>query len=194
MYGPGSKRKYGGSTMQCCLFLRDRRKCSGPVRNSVRGFSLIELLVAAAIIAIMSTMAVPVIQQTLTSYRLGAGIAAISGAIQTTRYQSISNGYPFRVAFSKTDLTYQVSTCGTAYDPSTVSPDTCVYSNVGSAVPFGSSSGIQLGADITLQFTPGGRVTVSSGSLPLSVSSIAGSGGNKTKTITVSTYGNVKVQ
>jgi prepilin-type N-terminal cleavage/methylation domain-containing protein len=181
--------------MQCGLLLRHRGKRSGPVRNSERGVTLIELLIVAAIIAIMSGMSVPVIQQTLASYRLGAGIAAISGAIQTTRYQAISNGYPFRVAFSKTNLTYQVSTCGTGYDPSTMTPDTCTYSNIGSAVPLEGSSGIQLGADITLQFSPGGRGTVSSGSLPLSVSSLNGGGTvNKTKTIMVSTYGNVKVQ
>lgn len=172
----------------------DDRRCSGPKRRSVRGFTLIEMLAVVSIVAIMSSIAVPVVQQSLTSYRLGAGVAAISGAIQTTRYQSISNGYPFRVAFSKANFTYQVSTCGSNYDPSVTTPDTCVYSNSGSAIPIGSVSGIQLSGDMTYQFTPGGRVTVSSGTLPFTVSSVNGSTVIKTKTITVSTYGNVKVQ
>jgi type II secretory pathway pseudopilin PulG len=179
--------------MRCGAFPQDRQKRFGLGRNSLKGFSLIELLIVLVVMMVMTAMAIPQIQQTLASYRLGSGIAAISGAIQTTRYQAISNGYPFQVAFSKTDLTYQVSNCGSAYDPSTSTPDTCVYSNKDRAIPFGS--GIDLGADVTLQFSPGGRVTVSSGVLPITVSSASFGGvAGKTKTITVSTYGNVKAQ
>ncbi len=154
---------------------------------------MIELLIVMGVILIMLAISVPVIQQTLASYRLSAGVAAISGAIQTTRYQAISNGYPFRVKFSKTGLSYQLSTCGIAYDPSTTTPDTCAYSNTGNAVPLEGASNLSLGADTAFQFTPGGKVTVSTGAQPLTLSSVF-SGTSKTKNITVSTYGNVKVQ
>jgi len=150
----------------------------GPVFASDRGFGLIEMVLVVGIILIVTAMALPVAQTSLVNYRLRASVATVSGVIQSTRYQAISQGYPFQIVFDKTAGTYQLKS-NPALDG--------VFANVGGVVPFGNSS-VTLGANATLQFSPGGSVKATAGTTTF-VLTVSG----KTGTITVSNYGNVNV-
>jgi prepilin-type N-terminal cleavage/methylation domain-containing protein len=149
-------------------------------RSRTSGFTLIEIIITMVIALMMTLIALPLITNVYRSYQVNAAVSAITGAIQGTRYQAISAGYPFQVAFSKANWTYQVQS-----DPNRVG----TFTNVGGAVPLtGASAGIVLGQDTTLQFHPGGLVTASVGSTTLTMTCHG-----KTESIAVSSYGNIKV-
>jgi prepilin-type N-terminal cleavage/methylation domain-containing protein len=142
------------------------------------GFTLIEILITMAIAMVLTAISIPLVTNAYSSYRLTAAVSSISGAIQTTRYQAISAGYPFQVVFSKANSTYQVQS-----DPTR----TGAFSNVANAVPFGTQQ-MALGANTTIQCHPSGLITASVGSTTLTLTY-----SNKQETITVSSYGNIKV-
>lgn len=145
-----------------------------------RGFTLLELIFVVMIGVVITAMAIPLINNVMGLYRLRSAVASVTGAIQTTRYQAISNGIPYQVVFSTNTGTYQIQN-----DP-TFSGN---YVNVGGAIPLASSSlPVVLGTSTTLRFRPSGIVTASVGSQVLTLTY-----GGKTETITVSSYGNVKV-
>jgi len=146
-------------------------------KTAQRGYTVIELLIVVAITIIVVAIAVPQTQSAVASYRLRSAVGTVTGAIQSTRYQAISQGYPFAVAFSQAGKNYQISS-----DPTRTSN----FKNVGSAIPLGNS--IILGGDTTLQFHPSGIVQSSVGSMTLTVSN-----GARTATIKVTTYGSATV-
>jgi Tfp pilus assembly protein FimT len=144
------------------------------------------LLITLAVVTILLGMAVPLVRSTVGSYQLRAAVNAVVGVIQTTRYQALYQGYPYKVAFSASNSNYQISNCPTC-------PGTQTYTNVGSAVPFTassnfSSSTVTLGANTTLQFNPSGNIVATVGSTTLTLT-----GNGTTETITVSKYGYVTV-
>ncbi len=57
----------------------------------------------------MVTMAMPLAQNVIRSFRLSAATTAISGAIQGTRYRAIMRGCPYTISFSNTSTSYQVA-------------------------------------------------------------------------------------
>jgi type IV fimbrial biogenesis protein FimT len=151
--------------------LRNRRLSSG--------FSLVELMITVAAVLIMTAAAVPVMQSTILQFRLRGSVTTITGAIQQTRYEAISDGYQYKVTLDKASRTYQVLSDQTGAG---------VFKNVGPPVPFsGSATGIA--SDATLQFSPSGKVTFVVGASPIVVS-----GQGHTGKITVSAYGNVNVK
>jgi len=148
--------------------------------GSSRGFTLVEMIFVVGIVLLVAAMSIPTINKVMTTYRLRSAVASITGAIQTTRYQAISSGYPFQLVLSTTTSTFQVQS-----DPGL----TGTFANVGNAVPLANSSiPVTLGAPTTLRFRPSGLVTAAVGATTLSLSY-----GGKTETITVSNYGNIKV-
>jgi prepilin-type N-terminal cleavage/methylation domain-containing protein len=151
-----------------------RRSC---FRFREPGFTLVELIMTMVIGLILVLISIPLINNVYQSFRVNAEIAAVTGAIQTTRYQAIAAGYPFQVVFSKANSNYQVQS-----DPNR----TGIFTNVGNPVPLGSVA--VLGQDTTIQCHPGGLITATVGSTTLTLTSPS-----KTETITVSSYGNIKV-
>jgi prepilin-type N-terminal cleavage/methylation domain-containing protein len=164
--------------------LKDQRLADAVCpRTSIlrKGFSLIELLIVIAVIMIMAAASFPMVQSTISYMRLRAAAASVSGTIQSTRYQAISSGFPYRVAFDSASGKFQVASDPTASG---------TFGNVGSLVPFaGSGANVVLGASTTLQFSPSGKVTFTAGASPM-VLTYSG----RTATITVSNYGNVNVK
>ena len=136
-------------------------------------------MVVLLVVLVLSAFAIPQIQAALYSYRLNAAVSASSWAIQTTRYQAIMHGYPYQIAFSAAQNTYQVSS-----EPG----GTAAFSAIGTAVPFATSV-IAFSASTTLQFSPNGSVTPVLGSMTYSIS-YAGA----TKNVTVSNYGSITIQ
>jgi Tfp pilus assembly protein FimT len=143
-----------------------------------RGYSLIELTMAIAIGIVMTAIAIPQVQSGINNYRLRGAVASATWAIQSTRYQALSQGYPFQVVLNATTNQYQITS-----QP----PGTSSFSNVGNPVPL-SGSPITLDQNTTLQFKPNGAVTAPVGTLNFTISYQG-----LTKTITVSNYGNISV-
>ncbi len=161
---------------------------AGPAKtkgNSRRGFTLLELLVVVSIILIVTLMALPSARNAIRSYRLNAAASAVSGVIQSTRYQAIMVGCPYTLTFTTSSMTYQLAT-----ESITGTPPACStsFSNVGSAVPWTTSKEIAIDQNLTLQFNPSGTVTATTGSTTFNLKL-----GTMTKAFTVSGVGNVSI-
>lgn len=165
--------------MRCSTF-QFRTGQIQPSQSRAVGFTLVELIITMVVGLVMTLIALPLITNVYRSYQLNQAVHAITGAIQTTRYQAISSGYPFQVVFSKANSTFQIQKDQNL---------TGTFINVGGAVPLeGASAGLVLGQDTTLQFHPGGLVTAAVGSTTLTMTC-----NGRTESISVSTYGNIKV-
>lgn len=143
------------------------------------GYSLVELLIVVAIALLMAAFAIPATRSAIASYQLSAAVDSATGAIQGARYQAIMQGYPYQVAFSSTNNTFQVLN---------EAPPATSFTNVGSAVPL-SAVGITLSAPTTFQFKPNGSVSAVVGTMSFTITY-----NGTTKTITVSNYGSINVQ
>ena len=143
------------------------------------GFTLVETLIVLVILTVLTSICLPLFQNASKTYRMSSAVLAVTGAIQSTRYQAIMHGYPFSLALNATSQTYQVQD-----EP----PGSSSFSNVGTALPWTSDPDITVSAATTLQFSPGGIVTANVGALTFALAD-----GTKTETITVSEVGNVTV-
>lgn len=158
---------------------RARRNTLAKRRNSQNGFTLLEMAFVMLIIGVMTMIAVPQTKAALKGYHLGAAVQAVSGAIQGARYSAISHGATYNVAFGQTTFNYQV---GTKVAPATT------FSNVGNPIPWSTSNDVTLSPSTTLEFSPGGTVKATTGTLNLTLTD-----GTKVETITVSEVGNISV-
>lgn len=165
--------------------LNIRGRSTRCTRKHASGFTLIELVVVLAIIMIISVMSIPYARNVLRSYRLNAAASSIKGLVQSTRYQAIMVGCPYRVAFTTGSVNYQLSTQQITGTPPACSSS---YSNVGSAVPWTTTSEASISANTTLQFNPNGTVSASTGNSDFTIS-LAG----VTRSISVSGVGNVYI-
>ncbi|MHB8542053.1 MAG: prepilin-type N-terminal cleavage/methylation domain-containing protein [Candidatus Acidiferrales bacterium] len=149
-------------------------------KNSTRGFTLIEILIALGVGMVLAAVAVPTVQSTLAYLRLNAVVGSVTGAISSTRYQAIMHGYKYAIAFDPATTSYQLS--------NSVPPAT-TFTNVGTPVPLTSSGGVIISTPTTLQFSPNGTVQATVGAMTFTIT-YAGT----TKTISVSGVGRVQVQ
>jgi Tfp pilus assembly protein FimT len=147
-------------------------------RSRTLGYSTVELIMAMLVGTILTAMAVPQARTILNNYRLQGAVANCTWAIQSTRYQALEQGYPYRVVFSASGRTYQIQNLPTGATS---------YVNVGTAVPI-SGVAVALNQDTTLQFKPNGSVTATTGSLTFQASYQG-----LTRTVTVSTYGDITI-
>jgi prepilin-type N-terminal cleavage/methylation domain-containing protein len=144
-----------------------------------KGFTLLEMLLVVTVIGVLAGISVPIFQSTSSSYQMSSAVLSVTGAIQATRYQAIMHGYPYALAIDPSSQTYQIQN---------ELPGTSTFTGVGSPIPWSVNKGIVLSTATTLQFSPGGTVTIASGSMTLSLSNAT-----TTETITVSEVGNVTV-
>ncbi len=172
------------------------RHVNSPIRRQSPGFSLLELLFTLAIGLVITAIAVPLVQNVVAYFKLRGAISAVTGAIQSTRYQAIFQGCPYQVVFTAATGTYQVqgepystvtSTCGTVFT------NICSGALTACPVPLsGSGTPVTLNADVTLLFRPGGTVT--SPQFPGGgITMVLNYGGKPPETITVSNYGSTSV-
>jgi prepilin-type N-terminal cleavage/methylation domain-containing protein len=157
--------------------------------SSACGFTLLELIFVIIIGLIMTVIALPLVNNGMNSYRLNGAVGSITGTLQSTRYLAIFNGYPFQVTFNNGTMTSQVLS-----DPNRTGTFTnyCTSGAASCSIPMGGSgTPIALGATTTFTFSPGG--TVQSTTAVAGVTNMVITYSGKTETITVSSYGNVKV-
>lgn len=154
--------------------------------RAAAGFSLIEILVALAIVSVLAVVAIPLTVNSVRSMRLSAAVSAASGAIQSTRYLAIMKGYPYQLTFIPSSVSYQVLN---------EVPPAASFSNVGTAIPICGPGAAAISRTITLQFAANGTVTEittpPAGVSPLTFTITNAYGGSNT--ITVSGVGNVTV-
>jgi prepilin-type N-terminal cleavage/methylation domain-containing protein len=159
-------------------------------RASASGFTLIELLIVVAIGIVTTAIAVPVIQNSLRYYALRSAVSAVTGAIQSNRYNAIFHGCQYQVAFTASTNSYTVATTS---DPAGSGTCLAALGTPSAAIPLpGASRGASLAANSTLVFYPSGKVTATLGpanpaTLTLNLSPLPA------ETITVSNYGSVNV-
>ncbi len=159
------------------------RAASGPVfgpRGSDAGWSLIDILVAVSVAAIMAAMAVPQVQNVVRNYRLDAAVSSVTGAIQSTRYQAIMRGYPYAIEFDTASRSYQVLN---------KPPGATDFVTTGGPIPISGLDKATVSLAAGFQFNPQGTVVPTKGG----GSSVQISNGSVVKTITVSAVGQVRV-
>lgn len=150
-------------------------KTNRAARRQDRGYTMIEIVMAMLVGMVLTAMAIPQVRSGLNTYRLNSAVAMCKWAIQSTRFQALEKGYNYQVAFSSTNLNYQIQNAPSG-----------TYANVGSAVPF-TSWPMTVNQDTTITFQPNGFVTSAPGnSFTITYQGV-------TATITVSNYGNVSV-
>lgn len=156
------------------------------------GFSLLELMTTLAIGLVLTVIAVPLTQNASQYFRMRGAVSSITSAIQSTRFQAISQGCPYQIVFTAASGTYQLQ--GQAYSAaanSCAATFTNVCSGTLASCPIPVSP-VTLNADVTLLFRPGGSVT--SPQFPLGgINMVLTYGKRPPETITVSSYGATSV-
>jgi len=162
-------------------FVACDRKTGARGARTAFGFSLVELMVVTAIMAVLFACALPLTKGIFNVYRLRAAATTAAMAIESNRYHAIMQSYPYQIAFSATTNSYQVLS---------EVPPANTFSNVGGPIPLDPGGTSTISATMTFQFSPGGIVTLVGGTMPATFTVTNSSG---TKTITVSSVGNVTV-
>lgn len=156
-----------------------------------RGFTAIETIVVVSIAVIVTAMAVPQGVTILNAYKLQSAVSAVTGAIQATRMQAVGNTTPYKIVFTKSSNSYQISSCNGC---SILSPTGNTYTNINTSIPFATDSRVVLSADTTLYLRPGGAVQLTEGTSACpTVTSFTLTYKGTTKTIAVGCYGQITV-
>jgi prepilin-type N-terminal cleavage/methylation domain-containing protein len=66
----------------------------------VGGFTLVELLVAMAVMLVMMAIGAPVLARAIEKYRVGIAIRDVERELQTARLKAVSSNHPIRVRFN----------------------------------------------------------------------------------------------
>ena len=139
---------------------------------------MLEMAFLVLFSGVLTTLAVPA-SKALESYNLNAAVKDVTRAIHSARFLAIVKGHSYNIAFNQNTNNYQVS-----YKI----PPATVFTNSGNPVPWSVSNGITISPSTTLQFSPGGAVTATTGTLSFTLTS-----GTKVETITVFPIGDVTV-
>lgn len=160
------------------------------LRLSIAGFSLVELMVAVAIIAILAVIAVPAFQDMIVQSRLSAQANDLVSAIQAARGEAIKRN--LRVDFCRTSSATSTDCAGAGSWEFWIARinTTATVLRRGSINPeLRLSSTFNQGR---ITFLPDGTSTITAGSDTLTACSPTGSG-NTTRVITVGIAGRTSV-
>jgi prepilin-type N-terminal cleavage/methylation domain-containing protein len=107
---------------------------SGSKNLNQRGFSLIELLIVILVVAILVTLSIPQIQQTLKMYRLDVGERLVSNRLLDARLSAIKRNRDAWLVINSSARTLQVASTddngATVYlSPSTTLPENVYFSS-----------------------------------------------------------------
>src|SRR6266508_3448298 len=154
-----------------------------PSRQTPAGFTLIEMVMAAAVIAIIAGIAVPLLVNVGNSIKLSQSARNVERELQTARLQAISTNQPMRLRFNcPADGQFRVveligtSTAPTSADTATTRCDLLTYPypsdrdrtpltrpNFDGPVRYLDPS-VSFSVSTTIEFWPDGTAHVASGS------------------------------
>ncbi|MFT4255949.1 MAG: GspH/FimT family pseudopilin [Pseudoxanthomonas sp.] len=171
-------------------------------RASTAGFTLLELMIAIAIAALLLTLALPSFQQTLRSNRVATATNEVMGALALARTEAIRTTRSGGVC---------PSTAGTGCDGTSWSDGWMVWSDTGSTgwgtfatgdtiVRYSSPRAqvsIDAGTDLKFTFDARGRRTSPAGTDPATVTiapDTCPSGQQLQRTLTIGTTGQVRME
>ena len=154
--------------------------------RAARGFTLLELVIVVAVAMVLAAVAVPLINNTVRVYTFRSTVAAVTGIVQSTRYNAIYHGCPYQLSFSSAAMTYTVASQVPA-----VGTTTCLVAMgpASAAVPLPGKANSKLTGDLTLVFHPSGLVQATVGNLSPQITYP----GLPTETIQISAFGRVNV-
>ncbi len=190
---------------------------SHPDRSNALGFSLIDMLATLAIFATMSAAAVPLLQKSFDSLRLGVAARNVERELQGARLKSVSANQPMRVRFDcpSTGQYRVVELIGTPSAPASADADAQASTRCGYAYPASDSnpmtrpnhdgpiqrldSTVSFGSTQTIEFWPDGTAHVSASTNPWPAIGSAGvtltvTKGSASKAITVNGLGKIRIQ
>ena len=172
--------------MNCRRVGQDQNSAKGQ-RGRSRGFTLVELMFTCLIAIITVVMAVPLVSNVTSYFRLRGAVSSVTGAIQGARYQAIFQGCPYQVVFTAATNSYQVKkSCPSS---GTYTND-CPGTLTSCPIPLsGTGTPVTLNADITLSFSPGGKITSTASPISMVITYST----KPPETITVSSYGSINV-
>lgn len=147
--------------------------------KSVSGFTIMEIMIVIAIIAIMSSIATPNLRNYMTQRRLNGASRQIMSDLMHARMQSVSHNNNFRVIFNGDGKQYTILDDNNN-DGDADSGEQAVGKNIQTDYP-----GVTFNSNNNPIFSPRGTAS----SLP--TITVTNSGG--TKTITVAITGRVKI-
>ena len=86
---------------------------SSAIASNRRGFTLVELMVAIAILAILATIGLPSFQRLVADYRVSAQANGVQGLLQFTRSEAVKRRQTVVVCRDPEDLVVRLETCET---------------------------------------------------------------------------------
>jgi type IV fimbrial biogenesis protein FimT len=105
------------------------------------GFTITELMITIAIIAILASLAIPNFIAWLPNYRLRSGAEEIQSTLQFARVRAIKQNAPARVSFDIANETYLASVDGQTFRSGQMPAGidlNCTLNNGGTSVQFDS--------------------------------------------------------
>jgi prepilin-type N-terminal cleavage/methylation domain-containing protein len=82
---------------------------SNNVFLSSRGFTLIEIIVVVALIAMLSTIILPDFKSNLRDYRLNIAARQMAQNIRLVQQKAMSEGVPWRIVFHSSSNNYKIN-------------------------------------------------------------------------------------
>ena len=103
------------------------------IQKSDSGYSIIELVIVGALVAILSSFAIPQIRQSLDDYRLVSSSRIVASELNVGRALAISRNWTFAADFDTTDRTVQI------IDPDTSSNNPRIPQTMEGGITFSST-------------------------------------------------------
>jgi prepilin-type N-terminal cleavage/methylation domain-containing protein len=155
---------------QTWRWMRDPMKLSRYFTSKPKGLTLMELMAALGVAAILMAIAIPNFMSTLPGLRLNDAARQVATDLQQIRMKAIAQNLPYQITFSTT--TYILQKCG----------GSCTNESGSIVLP----QGITVTATTAPQFQPRGTVAAAA--------TIQLSNGSSSKWVCVRTVGRVNIQ
>lgn len=159
--------------------------------HSNRGFTLFELLVVVALIAILSAVAIPTLSESTTRQSVWSASEQLGAQIRQARLKAVTRNTPFRVVFACPAANqYRVLVVDGTIDDE----DRCTQTVDGDTGVIGMPTNVSFGDPPALEVNGRGMFSLPDGglaTLPLDITVQYGNGAAHARTLSVSITGQI---